>query len=224
MAFTDGSSNRLALPSLGLALLCACGGKPVATAPDASPDAGGMVPLADVGVAPVAVPSPEGDGRLVDIPDSPLGTGWDLCDAQPPLAVGPLAGDAAGPNATRGSRYLISGSDPTNATGVGTTLSQAYLWLVEAGTAQGLWLDLVLVSGTAAQSRLWLYRTDSVCKVERPLAIRDLPKDLASAGGWRTICIDLSTAGVFKNVGIRLDSPRGRIGLDALRFGPACPP
>jgi len=214
-------SHLLAGASLGMALLGACGDRSGTPASGAPSDAGAMVRPADLGVAPAA-PSPEGDGRLVDLGDSPLGTGWDLCHAQPPLTATPPAGPA-GPSATRGSRYLLSGPDRTTDASVGVHTPQAYLWMEKAGTARGLWLDLVLISGAAAQSRFSIYRTDAVCNVQQTLATADLQPLLASAGVWRTLCMDLTTAGEFTSLGIRLDSPQGRIGLDALRLGPACP-
>jgi hypothetical protein len=219
MAFIDGFLNPGA-PVLSLALLLSCGGKPMATMAAAPPDANGMVGSSDLGLPPEA-PSPKGDGRLVDIPDSPQGTGWDTCDAQPPLMPGPIAG-TAGPEATRGSRYLVAGPDRTTDGSVGVHTPQAYLWLEKAGTANGLWLDLVQISGTAAQSQVSIFRTDSQCNVERTLATANL-HSLVVAGAWRTICLDLGSAGVFTHLGIRLDSPQGRIALDALRLGPPCP-
>jgi hypothetical protein len=166
----------------------------------------------------------EGDGRLVDAPDVSRGQGWDTCPAARPLTDS-TASDVM-PAARRGQRYLIAGAGPASPS-VGATgdddVPQAYWWLTEPGSAQGLWIDLVALGGPVAPARLSVYETDSLCKVQRRLWTGALDALLDVPGQWRTTCVDFSTVGTFKSFGIKIDSGPGKIGVDAVRFGPRCP-
>ena len=173
---------------------------------------------------PVVVPV-AGDGRLVDVPDVNRGRGWDTCPADLPLTDSPV-GDATLPAARRGQRYLISTAPPATRPlpqpGV-PSMPQAYWFLDQPGSAAGLWIDLVAIGGSVAHARLSAYETDAICVVQRALASVDLDRGLEVPGQWGTACLDLTGAGLFKFIGIRIDSDTGRVGVDAVRFGPPCP-
>jgi hypothetical protein len=221
-----------------LALLCvltAAGCDTAGQAPVATTDAGHDVSSegpagpadasAEVGaetggvVWGAAAPPVEGDGRLVDVEDENRGFGWDTCYSSRPLSLAP---QGTPPPATRGNAYLLSSSSSVPNTGSAPDVAQAYVWLEKPGSAQGLWFDLALVSGSGDAATISFYETDKACAAKRSLGVFAVAKELTSAGQWKTGCLDLSGKGDFEAIGVRVDAPSGVVGFDALRFDKPC--
>jgi hypothetical protein len=122
-------------------------------------------------------PAPEGDGRLADVADAPAGVSWDLCYTFPTLHA---SSPGAVPPAVRGNRYLIAappiGTEPGKP-GIGP---QAYFFPQTPVTADGLWFDLTLISGTAEGATIQFFETDLVCGVKRDLVSGPISRRSAS--------------------------------------------
>jgi hypothetical protein len=203
--------------------------------PEAAADLG--VPAADLPVladagAPVLYPTagappPAGDGRLADVTDdSPGGTpdGWDLCGAAG-LLPAPREGKGD-PQAVRGDRYLVYRTEDAQRAPAGPSLlAQAYFYFDPPAslTDKGLWIDFVRISGTPARATFTLYSVDEVCQGAAVLGTFSLDPLLEKQGAWATTCVRLPAGISVGGLGFRLDAPDAEIGVDAFRFGPACP-
>lgn len=166
-------------------------------------------------------PPPEGDGRLPDLPETPVGdsgTGWDLCSA----GFTRSSDECGGCPAARGERFLVVG--PTIADEpAGTDRPQAYFYFDTATTASALWFDVTWLEG-ARSAQLSLSETDSYCDSRGAAKVYELSPLLSDGSGvWTTACVPLGDLGPFTGLGFRI-ATAGRLGLDALRFGPPCPP
>jgi hypothetical protein len=191
----------------------------------ATPDAAVDVSAEGPGPGPAIIvwgasaPPVEGDGRLVDVGDVAGGFGWDTCFTFPRLVV---SEQGASPPPTRGSRYLVA--SPSGQPDIGRTpaLPQAYFWLATPGTAQGLWFDLTVVSGSADAATISFYETDLSCAAKREFGTFSLSTIPLPTGQWKTGCLDLSGQGALGAIGVRIDAASGVLGFDALRFDKSC--
>jgi hypothetical protein len=182
---------------------------------------------ADTGAAPTELkvaPAPAEAAVTIDPGDENQGhgpDGWDLCPAGQ-LTRAPREG-RADPPALRGGRYLIY--DP-QAPKLPPPRSEAQLYFyfgAPPNGVHGLWLDLIRVSGDVADATLALYAVDEICAAPRLLARHALAPVLR-ADGWLTACAPLEPGDVVEALGLRFEGSTAEIGLDAVRFGPACPP
>lgn len=171
-------------------------------------------------------PPAEGDGRLPDLPETRVGesgTGWDLCSAGFTLS----SNDCGACPAARGEQFLVVGrtsatepSEPSEP--AEPERPQAYFYFHPATTASALWLDVAWLAG-ARSARLSLWETDTVCSSQGAPKVYELsPLLTGPSGAWTTACVPLTDLGPFAGLGFRI-ATSGRLGLDALRFGPPCP-
>ncbi len=184
---------------------------------------GGAALRTEAGAASPAGPPVEGDGRLVDVGDEPVGgpkIGWDSClgdlsRRQPTCTTCPPA--------TRGSSYLVfQGAGPKRA----GTDSQAYFWFeppLPAEQPLGLWFDVVKLGRAGTEASFSAYYVSVVCETEALAGTVKLGKLLATPGKWASGCVPLKPSKAASRIGVRLDGAEIDVGIDAIRFGPACP-
>lgn len=243
---------RRKLMALGLATAVGCGGHSSTTGPSEGggpSGSGGSSGSAAAGAAAVAgavasgggagrndgpppllpqsdAPPVEGDGRLPDLPETAVGlqgTGWDLCS----VGFTRSKEDCGACPVARGEQFLVVGStvaepaqsaEPAKPPG-----PQAYFYFHPATTASALWLDVAWLSG-ARSAELSLWETDTICQTQGSPEVFDIsPLLVGDSGAWATACVPLSDFGSFAGLGFRI-ATAGKVGLDALRFGPPCPP
>jgi hypothetical protein len=226
---------KLVLTAILATAACSSNQAPV-TAPDGG--ASSLDATADLAVAADAVeaglpvlsptagaPPVAGDGKFADVPDDIQGgspNGWDLCGA-PGLSAAPREGKVD-PPAVRGSRYLVYRTEDAQRGPIPPVVSQAYFYFDPPVSlfGRGLWIDFVRLSGSP-QATFSLYAVDKVCEQPAPLGTFSLERVLQNQGTWTTTCVRLAAGAPVTALGVRLDAADAEIGVDALRFGPACP-
>lgn len=205
----------------------------------ASPGSGGASPfggvssagtLSSAGTTPASeeptpllpragAPSPVGDGRLPDLPETRVGspgTGWDRCHGGELLSS---RYECVACPAARGTEFFVAA--PLPPLPVSPSPPEAYFYFEPPLTAEALWLDVAWLSGPrSAQLSLW--ETDAACRPLGAPRTFDLAPLLSGGfGAWQSACIPLDETRELWGLGFRVDAD-GRLGLDALRFGPPC--
>jgi hypothetical protein len=122
------------------------------------------------------------------------------------------------PPATRGQLFVIV--EPAGATAK-RDVPQAYFYFDAPAQADALWFDAMWINGPA-DSDLSIIRTDQVCQPQGPARVFHLRELFSDVGEWMTACVPLSDVDPFLGLGFRFDA-QGTLGVDAFRFGPACP-
>jgi hypothetical protein len=211
----------LCWPLIGLS--AACGGKAGVRGgdADASVAGGGTTGAgADPSTLKPQTESPpaEGDGRLADIGDQIAGDGWDTCGGEPWLRTTRGLPCPECPPATRGQEFVII--QPA-ATDVKRDVPQAYFYFDGPAHAEALWFDAMWINGPA-DSDLSIILTDQLCQPQSAARVFHLRELFSDVGEWVTACVPLSDAAPFLGLGFRFDA-QGTLGVDAFRFGPACP-
>ncbi len=162
-------------------------------------------------------PSPEGDGRLPDIPETPPGEpgiGWDFC----PAAESLFRSDCAD-CASRGSDFLIA--EDSLEVSLEAQRPHLYVYVDPPQSAGALWFDVASFDG-ARVAELMVWETNAACEPVSEGRLFDLSRLLtASSGVWKSGCIALDETRKFSGLGLRLGAG-GRVGLDAIRLGVAC--
>jgi hypothetical protein len=190
------------------------------TAADASAPAEAGAPFSGLKVAPAptqaAATFDPGDENPGASPD-----GWDLCPAGQ-LVSAPREGrtDPPGPH---GTRYLIYDPQAPKDPAPGYEAQLYFYFGAPPAGVRGLWLDLTKVDGDPADAALVLYAVDEICGAPRMLARHALAPVLR-AGAWVTACAPLAEGEVTQALGLRFEGRAAEIGVDAVRFGPPCPP
>ncbi len=229
--------GALALSIAAAALSAGCGGRATSRANHDGAGGGGVAAVAMGGAAGTAAggvagmsgapdlpqllpqanpPSPEGDGRVPDVPDTLVGDGWDYCSND--LRSTQREPCAECPTAPRGEDFLLVGPDYTDPH---PKEPQAYFFFDEPTQADALWFDIMGIDGRT-NSELAVMPTDAGCQPQAAARVFDLQPLVEMRGQWLTACVPLTDFAPFVGLGFRVDAP-GRVGLDAFRFGPACP-
>lgn len=178
----------------------------------------GEVPVSQPLRPRIGGPTPEGDGRLPDIPETlpgSAGVGWDRCFSDQELS--PAQCDTCA--ASRGSDFLVAeaveGAAPDMAE------PQLTIYFDPAQSSDALWLDLTWLSGTRG-GELWLWETNLACEPQGEPRLFDVsPLLTGGAGDWSSACIPLDPTRPLQGLALSLTA-FGRLGLDALRFGAPC--
>ena len=215
-----------------VALAVSCGGQSAGKDPlsgagaGAGAGAGGAVGAGGTaGAGPAALlpqanaPSHLSDGRLPDIPDVPVGAptrGWDRCSAE---LLSSREECLACP-AAWGTEFLVAGAAPPG-TPVDPDRPQFYFYSQQMERASAVWLDVAWLSG-ARSAELSLWETNLYCDPNGAARRFDLAPLLSGASGaWSSACIPLDETRDLVGFGFRIDAA-GRVGIDSVRFGPAC--
>jgi hypothetical protein len=219
----DLSSSLIA----SIAVIAGCGGKAGTRGGDADGSAAGGTQsggTTGAGTDPSRLmpqtdaPPPDGDGRLVDISDQLQGFGWDTCGGEPRLSTTRTRPCPECSPATRGEHFAII--EPAGAN-VNRDVPQFYFFLDAPAQDEALWFDAMWINGPA-DSALSIVLTDQVCEPQGAARVFQLRELFSNVGEWVTACVPLSYPDPFLNLGFRVDA-QGTLGLDAFRFGPACP-
>jgi len=192
-------------------------------------DAGGGATALPGNLAPRSdAPNAEGDGILPDLPDARVGdpgNGWDLCLNTPSWRRYESIPCNHCPAAQRGDDYLIIGPHTGEGTAAsGTSLPQAYFYFHPPISAAALWLDIAYFEGERT-GWLELLPTTLYCEPTgepRHFELRQMLE--GPTGKWSSTCVPLTDFGLLDGLGFSLGSEGGVFAVDALRFGPACPP
>lgn len=167
----------------------------------------------------VGAPSPVSDGRLPDLPETRVGepaVGWDNCS--PGLLTSRR--ECVACPAARGMDFLIAGAAPPDVP-VEPGRPQFYFYFQEPQSSAALWVDFAWLSGPrSAQLSLW--ETNTLCDPQGEPQVFDLaPLLLGPSGAWSSACIPLDESHKLQGLGFRINTA-GRVGIDAIRFGPPC--
>jgi hypothetical protein len=153
---------------------------------------------------------------LPDIPDTSVGepmVGWDLCSAE----LLTSRQECVACSAARGSYFLIADATPP----VDASRPQFYFYFQKSQSSPALWIDFAWLSGPRS-AELSLSETDTMCDPRSEPRVFDLaPLLTGSAGVWSSACIPLDPTVKLQGLGFRLRTA-GRVGIDAIRFGPPC--
>ncbi len=102
--------------------------------------------------------------------------------------------------------------------------AQFGLWFADEGSrpapGAGLYFDLINRAPTPPTATLQLYAIEGACVTRRLLAAIPL-QDLDLSSRWSTRCVALGLMSP-ENLGVAVQGSSFNIGIDALRFGPAC--
>jgi hypothetical protein len=185
-------------------------------------------------LSPIASPPPSDDMRLVGFGNENVGgtpNGWDFCN-RGGLTLCPYSCDGAAPG-SRGPTYVrYSGSSgpscllscPDAQSCPFCTDGQVYAWFtppLAANTRIGLWFDLIRLSAILSDPTLTIYVTES-CLARETLGTWRMTAVLTQLQVWKTTCVNITPSASAGELGFRF-AGSGDIGMDALRFGPACP-
>ena len=175
------------------------------------------------GEATVAPPK-AGDGRIPDPSSSNQGDGWDTCSSYPSAQGGPADTCRSCPAPSFGDKYLLFDFEPAPAPPPGDDLlGQVSFYFKEPQAGAGLWFDVVWVSGPKVGTKLSLWQASSPCRNSSDARILPLEHLLGDVPGkWVTGCMPFADQGAVSGFNLRIDTS-AVIGLDAVRFGPACP-
>lgn len=159
-------------------------------------------------------PPPEGDGRLVDIPEASLGDGWDYCGSNVRSSDGVASNGLA---ASRGTEFIVVRQRESAER---SQVGDFAFFFQEPQQATALWFDMALLEGVEAGASL-VVSESLACEPQRTLGEVQLQAgDLAS--DWTTFCVSLGS-GALNELALQVISPNATLAIDAFRFGPACP-
>ena len=135
------------------------------------------------------------------------------------------------PAPTRGTSYLRYTAPnynlPTSACSVlGCPDSQIYVLFtpaIDANVPQGLWFDLIRIGGSAADTTVTIYATDSMCMTIESLGTWEMADVLSGPAQWRSSCVNMTPHQATSQIGFRFSSADIDLGMQGLRFGPPCP-
>jgi hypothetical protein len=118
--------------------------------------------------------------------------------------------------------FLIAQA-PAAGTPVDAERPQFYLYFEPPESAPSLWIDFAWLSGPRA-AELSLWETNTFCEPLGEARVFDISALLTEpVGQWTSACIRLDSSTELHGLGFRL-SAAGRVGIDAIRFGPPCRP
>src|SRR5258708_505019 len=192
---------------------------------------------------PIASPPASDDMRLAGFGNENMGgtpNGWDFCFRG--LTLCPYSCDGAPPG-SRGPRYIrySGGSGPSGPSSCPDAQNcpsfcpdaQVFAYFtppIAANTRIGVWFDLIRLSailpaptGTvfSSDATLTIYATQG-CLTRETLGTWRMTAVLSELQVWKTTCVNITPSASAGELGFRF-AGSGDIGMDALRFGPACP-
>jgi hypothetical protein len=85
----------------------------------------------------------------------------------------------------------------------------------------GLWFDLSFEGHQEEGATMTLFSMTGACQTKGVIGVFDLETILSEPAIWNRACVRLSP-GVLEGLGFRFDGG-ALIGIDTLKFGPACP-
>jgi hypothetical protein len=188
---------------------------------------------------PIQSPPASDDMRLVGFAMGNMGAtpnGWDFCQGPPGVSLTrcPYGCDGA-PPASRGSGYFRF----TGPSGAKLNCSpacpdaqdchcpdaQIYAYFtppIAPNREQGLWFDLIRLAGDPLDATLTIYAT-LACDTVSTFGTWSIAEVLSEPQVWKTTCVNLVPSASVGELGFRIAGSSVDVGMDALRFGPACP-
>jgi hypothetical protein len=92
---------------------------------------------------------------------------------------------------------------------------------IAANQTVGLWFDLIRLAGDPLDATLTIYA--GACQTVATLGTWRMAPVLTEPQVWKTTCANLTPAASVDQLGFRIGGKDVDVGMDALRFGPACP-
>jgi hypothetical protein len=182
---------------------------------------------------PIPSPPPSDDVRLAGFAQGRMGmlpNGWDTCQGPADVRLCPSYVCDGGPLPSSGSRYFRYTGPPPGPNVCGLARcpdAQIYAYFspaIVANQTQGLWFDLTRIAGDPRDATLTIYATDFVCETVASFGTWGLSTILSGPQAWETTCVNLTPSSSVNGIGFRFGGQNVDVGMDALRFGPACPP